>query len=140
MKPCKILAHSDKHSDNIFLWWIKVVWMSWNFVRFHKIKNQKDAENFRFLSWQTKKCTSLQMAPWRPNFPHQRLCSRLHVFQFQSLSLCTKRPQYFRADIKLIIDVEDILWDLLILWNCLAKSKLNKIKVRIQKKICSTFL
>ena len=91
MKPCKISAHSDKHSDNIFLWGVKVIWMSWNFFRFHKITNQRDAENFKFLCWQTKKFHSLkiwsvpgtmnssffsqQMAPWRPNFPHQRLWS-----------------------------------------------------------------
>ena len=49
---CQISAHSDKHSDNIFL---RVVQMSWNFVRFHEIINQRDAKNFRFLSWQTKK-------------------------------------------------------------------------------------
>ena len=54
MKPCKISAHSDKHSDNIFLWGKKVVRMSWNFVRFHEIINQRDAENFIFLSWQKK--------------------------------------------------------------------------------------
>ena len=29
--------------------------MSWNFVRFHEILNPIDAENFRLLSWQTKK-------------------------------------------------------------------------------------
>ena len=38
-----------------FLWVIRAVWMSWNFVRFHEITNQRDAENLRFLSWQTKK-------------------------------------------------------------------------------------
>ena len=32
----------------------KIVWMSWNFVRFHEIINHRDAKNFRFLSWQTK--------------------------------------------------------------------------------------
>ena len=31
------------------------VWMSWNFARFHEIFYQRDAENFTFLSWQTKK-------------------------------------------------------------------------------------
>ena len=55
VKPCKISAHSDKHSDDIFLWGIRVVQMNWNFVRFHEIINQRDAEHFRFLSWQTKK-------------------------------------------------------------------------------------
>ena len=33
---------------------IRVLWMSWNFVRLHEITNQRDAENFRFLSCQTK--------------------------------------------------------------------------------------
>ena len=39
----------------IFLCGIKVVQMSWNFVRFQKIINPIDAEDFWFLSWQTKK-------------------------------------------------------------------------------------
>ena len=30
-------------------------WMNWNFVRFHKILFQTDAESFSFLSWKTKK-------------------------------------------------------------------------------------
>ena len=30
-------------------------WMSWNFVRFHEILFQTDAETFSFLSWKTKK-------------------------------------------------------------------------------------
>ena len=29
-------------------------WMSWNFVRFHKILFQTDAESFNFLSWKKK--------------------------------------------------------------------------------------
>ena len=37
-----------------------VVWLSWNFVRFHEILFQTDAENFSFLSWQTKKCFFLK--------------------------------------------------------------------------------
>ena len=32
-----------------------ITWMSWNFVRFHEILFQTDAENFSFLSWKTKK-------------------------------------------------------------------------------------
>ena len=34
---------------------IKIVWMSLNFVRFHEIHFQTDAESFSFLSWKTKK-------------------------------------------------------------------------------------
>jgi hypothetical protein len=30
----------------------------WNFVRLHKIESDKDAKNFSFLSWQTKKFCS----------------------------------------------------------------------------------
>ena len=52
MKPCKISAHSDKHLDNIQ--GIKVAQMSWNFVSSHEMINKRDAENFRFLSWQKK--------------------------------------------------------------------------------------
>ena len=34
---------------------ITIFWMSWNFVRFHEILFQTDAESFSFLSWKTKK-------------------------------------------------------------------------------------
>ena len=95
VKPCKISAHSDKHSDNILLWGIQVVQMSWNFVRFHEMINQRDAENFRFLSWVLTnkkvlflkyiKCTMYHGkfffqptdGPWCPNFPNPWLCSAL---------------------------------------------------------------
>ena len=43
-----------QNSDSIFLQELRVVWMSWNTVWFHEIINQWEAENFRFLSWQTK--------------------------------------------------------------------------------------
>ena len=80
--------------------------MSWNFVRFHEIINQRDANNFWFLCWETKKFHSKplsvpytmdssffsqQMAPWCSNFPHQRLWTSLllnYVFRvpvFESL-------------------------------------------------------
>ena len=39
----------------IFLCGIKVARMSWNFVRFNEIINPINAEDFWFLSWQTKK-------------------------------------------------------------------------------------
>ena len=38
-----------QHSDNIFSVGNKKKQMRWNFVRFHKILNQKDVENFNFL-------------------------------------------------------------------------------------------
>ena len=34
---------------------LNIVWMRCNFLRFHEILNERDAENFSFLSWQTKK-------------------------------------------------------------------------------------
>ena len=34
--------YSEKHSDNIFLQGIRVVQMSWDFVRFHEIINQRE--------------------------------------------------------------------------------------------------
>ena len=34
---------------------LSVVWLSWNFVRFHKILFHTDAESFSFLSWKAKK-------------------------------------------------------------------------------------
>ena len=45
MKPHKISTHSP-YSDNFM-----VVRLSWNFVSFHEILSQTDAENFSFLSW-----------------------------------------------------------------------------------------
>ena len=50
VKPLKKLADSELV---IFLRGIKVVRMSWNFESFHEII--RDAENFSFPSWQTKK-------------------------------------------------------------------------------------
>ena len=35
-------------------------WLSWNFVRFHKLYFQTDAESFSFLSWKTKKILFLK--------------------------------------------------------------------------------
>ena len=39
----------------LFSFCLSVVWLSWNFVRFHEIIFQTDAENFSILSWKTKK-------------------------------------------------------------------------------------
>ena len=39
----------------LFSFFLSVVWLSWNFVRFHEILFQTDGENFSFLSWKTKK-------------------------------------------------------------------------------------
>ena len=39
----------------LFSYFVSVVWLSWDFVRFHKILFQTDAESFSFLSWKTKK-------------------------------------------------------------------------------------
>ena len=40
-------------SNDLWIWGVKIIWMTWHFVRFHEIINQRDAEIFRFLSWQT---------------------------------------------------------------------------------------
>ena len=80
MKPCKISAHSD----DIFLWGVRVIWMSWNFVRFHETM-QKISDFYLdkqyFLKLLSIPCSTMdssffgqQIAPWHPNFPHQRLC------------------------------------------------------------------
>ena len=55
VKPHNISAHSDNFYNPEKRFLLNVFWMSWNFVRFHKILNQTDAENFSFLSWQAKK-------------------------------------------------------------------------------------
>ena len=50
-------------------------WKSWNFVRFHEIPFQTDAESFCFLSWKTK-----QFYPWKMYF----LSRSLWIFQERS--------------------------------------------------------
>jgi hypothetical protein len=69
----------------------KVVRMSWNFLRFHKITIQRGAENFNIYLDKQKSfippkkysvyhvpwisCSfSQQMVSWRPNFPLPSLC------------------------------------------------------------------
>ena len=55
MKPHKIsthLAYSDNCYFHVFL---SVVWLSWNFARFHEIQFQTEPESFSLLSWKTKK-------------------------------------------------------------------------------------
>ena len=39
----------------LFTFFLLVVWLSWNFVRFHEILFQTDAKSFSFLSWKIKK-------------------------------------------------------------------------------------
>ena len=39
----------------LFSPFLSVVWLSWNFVRFHEILFQTDAESFSVLSWKTNK-------------------------------------------------------------------------------------
>ena len=55
VKPHKIstyLAYSDNCYFHLFL---SVVWLSWNFARFHEIQFQTEPKSFSFLSWKTKK-------------------------------------------------------------------------------------
>ena len=54
MKPHKISTQSDNRLKKWKLTIVWISWMSWNFVRFHEIQFQKDAERFSFLSWKTK--------------------------------------------------------------------------------------
>ena len=39
----------------LFPCFLSVVWLSWNFARFHQIQFQIEPESFSFLSWKTKK-------------------------------------------------------------------------------------
>ena len=50
----------------LFSFFLSVVWLSWTFVRFHKILFQTDAESFSFLSWKTKKVLFLKEIFFRP--------------------------------------------------------------------------
>ena len=78
-KTLQISSHSYEHLDNILLWGIQVVRMSWNFVGFHEKKKSKRCLKFQISILTNKKNTmdssffSQQMAPWRPNFPNARL-------------------------------------------------------------------
>ena len=81
--------------------------MTWNFVRFQEIRNQRDAKISDFYldkqkSFIPKKILSVpcimdssffsqQMAPWRPNFPHQRLWFRI-LFTLRGRNLYSKLP------------------------------------------------
>ena len=47
----------------IFIFFLSVVWLSWNFVRFHEILFQTDAQSFSFLTWKIKKFYS-----WKKKF------------------------------------------------------------------------
>ena len=38
----------------LFSFFLMVVWLTWNFVRFHEILFQTDSERFRLLSWKKK--------------------------------------------------------------------------------------
>ena len=38
----------------LFSPFLSVVWLSWNFVRFHEIQFQTEPESFSFLSWKRK--------------------------------------------------------------------------------------
>ena len=39
----------------LFSCFLSVVWLSWNFARFHEIQFQTEPESFSLLSWKTKK-------------------------------------------------------------------------------------
>ena len=46
--------------------------MSWNFVRFHEILFQTDAESFSILSWKTKKFYSLKKILGRIQYQNKK--------------------------------------------------------------------
>ena len=88
MKPFKISAHSDKHSDNVLLLGIREYELK--FCEVSRNNKSKRCWKFQISIWTNKKvvflkkilsvpCTmdssffSQQMAPWHPNFTHQRL-------------------------------------------------------------------
>ena len=63
VKPHKISTHLAYSDDCYFHLFLSVVWLSWNFARFHKIQFQTEPESFSFLSWKTKKFYS-----WKNKF------------------------------------------------------------------------
>ena len=76
----------------LFCFFLSVVWLSWNFVRFLEILFQTDDESFSFLSWKTKKFYSYQWRFW--------------VFPVKDPMLCIKGgggPYFFGL-------VEQIYW------------------------------
>ena len=63
-------------SFTIFPFFLLVVWISWNFVRFHEIQNQTDAENVSCPSWQTKKFYPKKNMSWavgQDSFSNQQM-------------------------------------------------------------------
>ena len=63
MKPHKLSTHLAFSDNCYFHLFLSVVWLSWNFARFHEIQFQTEPESFSFLSWKTKKIYS-----WKKNF------------------------------------------------------------------------
>ena len=73
--------------------------MSWNFVRFHEILNQTDAENFSFLSWKTKnkKCTKSTGLFSTKRWPLDVLTFLIHGFD-KNMNKDSKGPKVTRND------------------------------------------
>ena len=62
-KNCETLQNFKSFSwfrQFLFPYFLSVVWLSWNFVRFHEILFQTDVESFSFLPWKTKKVLFLK--------------------------------------------------------------------------------
>ena len=66
----------------LFSFFLLVVWLSWNFVRFLEILFQTDAESFSFLSWKTKKVLFLKKNFFKP-FSISKQKSFVHWPNFQ---------------------------------------------------------
>ena len=51
---CETSQNFNSFRQLLFSFFLSVVWLTWNFVRFHEILLQRDGESFSFLSWKTK--------------------------------------------------------------------------------------
>ena len=80
MKPHKISTHLAYSDNCYFHLFLSVVWLSWNFARFHKIQFQTEPESFSFLSWKTKKKYSCKKTLNRCQFENKKALFTVSIF------------------------------------------------------------
>ena len=130
---------------------LSVVWMSWNFVRFHEILFQSDAESFSFQSWKTKKiflkdiCKSLSISKQKsfvywPNFQWRFWGWPVRpAFYFdQYYTILVKEPFFFqvRPFSKLFFRYEQCKW----IWNSKMFCEKNIFQTFWKTHSCTKFL
>ena len=102
---------TDRKKMNVTIVWIS--WMSWNFVRFHEIQFQTDAESFSFLSWKTKKFYSyLKKNFFKPlSISKQKSFVYWHNFQWRFCVCRARKDTYFRTESEDVSIVQKMQFD-----------------------------